>query len=77
MKLYDENSEKLYSLPELKTEYQALRKTDKYNHADSFKVEFFNILMATVNGRNDCQVVGLLPAELSSYIIRIRSGLEV
>jgi hypothetical protein len=67
---------KLYSLPELKTEYQIFRKTDPVNHAPTFKTELFEILMATINGRNDCQVVGLVPAELSCYIIRIRSGLE-
>ena len=77
MKLYDDNSGKLYSLPELKTEYQIFRKSDPVNHAATFKTELFEILMATINGRNDCQVVSLLPAELSRYIIRIRSGLEV
>ena len=77
MKLYDDNADKLYSLQELKAEYQTLRKTDRYNHAPDFKTELFCVLMATINGRNDCSVIGLSPAELSRYIIRIRSGLEV
>ena len=77
MKLFDDNADKLYSLQELKTEYQIFRETDKNNHAPDFKTELFCVLMATINGRNDCSVIGLTPAELSRYIIRIRSGLEV
>ena len=77
MKLYDMNAEKEYSLIELYRDWQSFRNAEPWNHGETFTIEFYNILMATVNGRNDCDVVGLLPAELSRYIIRIRSGLEV
>lgn len=76
MKLFDMNTEKLYSLQELKTEYLLFKTDDPLNHAETFKTELFEILMATINGRNDCDVAGLLPAELTRYINRIRSGQE-
>lgn len=77
MKLYDMNTEKEYSLIDMFQDWQAFRLADPWNHAESFTIELYNILMAAVNGRNDCDIVGLTPAELSRYIIRIRSGLEV
>ena len=76
MKLYDRYTEKVYSLPELFKQWQCFRLAEPGNHAETFSAELFEILMATINGRNDCDVVGLVPAELSRYIIRIRSGLE-
>ena len=29
--------------------------------------------MATINGRNDLEIIGLTPREVSNYIIRLRS----
>ena len=77
MKLYDENTEKQYSLFELYNDWLVFRSEDAWNHSACFAAELYEILMATVNGRNDCSVIGLTPAEVSRYIIRIRSGLEV
>lgn len=71
MRLYDENTERAYTLPELKTEYLQFRSEEPWNHAMSFRVELFNILMATVNGRNDCEVFGMTGPELSRFILRI------
>ena len=73
MRLYDMNSEKEYTLAELKKEWQELRKEDSVNHSEKFTIEFYEILMATVNGRNDCEIVGLTAKETSNYILSIRS----
>ena len=76
MKLYDMESEKLISLPELFTDWKAFRTEEPWNHAESFSAEWFEILMATINGRNDCEIVGPTADELDRYIRRIRKAVE-
>ena len=71
MTLYDMNTEKVYTLPELKAEYLQFRSEEPWNHAENFRSELFEILMATVNGRNDCEVVGLTAHELSEFILKM------
>ena len=73
MKLYDENTEREYDLTTLRDEWKQFRSEDPDNHADNFRTELFEILMATINGRNDCDIVGMTPAETSRYIVRLRS----
>lgn len=76
MKLYDIETEKSYTIPELFTDWKAFRKAEPWNHAERFTAELFEILMATVNGRNDCDVIGPTASELDRYIRRIRKEVE-
>jgi hypothetical protein len=73
MKFIDLNDDHVYTIADLKKDWQEFREEDPENHADRFKIEFFEILMATVNGRNDLEIIGLTPREVSNYIIRLRS----
>ena len=73
MRFVDLNDDHVYTIADLKKEWQEFREEDPENHADRFKIEFFEILMATVNGRNDLEIIGLTPRETSNYIIRLRS----
>ena len=73
MKFIDLNDDRVYTIADLKKDWQELREEDPENHADRFKIEFFEILMATINGRNDLEIIGLTPREVSNYIIRLRS----
>lgn len=75
MKLYDANTEQEYSLLDLRNDWKEFRADDPENHADNFKAELFEILMATINGRNDCDVVGMTAREISNYIIKLRRGI--
>ena len=76
MKLYDANTDRAYTLPELRSEWLEFRASDPDNHADTFTVELFEVLMATVNGRNDCDVVGMTAPELNRYIINLMSKVK-
>lgn len=76
MKLIDLNDMREYPLPAIHSEWKELRSADPYNHADTFDVELFGILMATINGRNDLDIVGMTPAETNRYIIRLRKACE-
>ena len=71
MRLMDLNDGESYSLTEVFKEWQQLRKEDPVNHSDSFKRELFDILDATLRGRNDVEVVGMTGAELFRFYSRL------
>ena len=73
MKLIDLNDDRVYTPADLKRDWAQFREENPENHAASFKIEFFEILMATINGRNDLEIIGMTPREVSNYIIRLRS----
>lgn len=75
MRFIDLNDDHIYTLADLKKDWQEFRAEDPENHAPDFKTELFEILMATVNGRNDLEIVGLTPRQTSNLIIRLRAQL--
>ena len=72
MKFIDLNDDRVYTVADLKREWEAQRAEDPENHAGSFQMEMLEILMATINGRNDLEIIGMTPQEVSNYIIRLR-----
>ena len=72
MKFIDLNDDRVYTVADLKREWEVLRTEDPENHAESFQIELLEILMATINGRNDLEIIGMTPQEVSNYIIRLR-----
>ena len=75
MKLIDLNDDREYTVADLKRDWAQFRQKDPDNHAASFRIEFFEILMATINDRNDLEITGLTPREISNIIIRLRAQL--
>ena len=75
MKFIDLNDDRVYTLQDLHRDWAQFRQEDPENHADRFKIEFFEILMATINGRNDLEILGLTTREISNYIISLRAQL--
>lgn len=73
MKFIDRNDDRVYTPADLKRDWEVFRAEDPENHAESFQIEFFEILMATINGRNDLEIIGMTPQEVSNYIISLRS----
>ena len=72
MKFIDLNDERVYTIADLKKDWETFRTEDPENHAESFQIELLEILMATINGRNDLEIIGMTPQEVSNYIIRLR-----
>ena len=72
MKFIDLNDDHVYTVADLKREWEALRAEEPENHAESFQIELLEILMATINGRNDLEIIGMTPQEVTNYIIRLR-----
>ena len=75
MKFMDLNDRRTYTLHEIRKEWELLRNQEPENHASDFKTELFEILMATVNGRNDLEVIGLTHRETDRLIRRLRAQL--
>ena len=73
MRFIDGNDGLVYTLPNLHRDWQAFRKEDPEGHAESFRIEMLEILMATINGRNDLEIVGLTPREVSKYITTLHT----
>ena len=75
MKFMDLNDRRTYTLPEIRKEWELLQNQEPENHAQDFRTELFEILMATVNGRNDLEVIGLTHRETDRLICRLRAQL--
>ena len=75
MKFMDLNDRRTYTLSEIRKEWELLRNQEPENHAQDFRTEIFEILMATVNGRNDLEVIGLTHRETDRLICRLRAQL--
>ena len=75
MRFIDLNDDRVYTMSDLHSDWAQFRQEDPENHADSFRIEFYEILMATINGRNDFDILGLTPREVSNIILRLRAQL--
>ena len=75
MKLIDLNDDHVYTIADLKKDWQEFRTEDPENHAARFKIELYEILMATINGRNDLDIIGLTHREISNLTLRLRAQL--
>ncbi len=75
MRFIDLNDDHIYTFADLKKDWQEFRAEDPENNAPDFKTELFEILMATINGRNDLDIIGLTPRETSRIITRLRTQL--
>lgn len=75
MKFTDLNDGRTYTLSEIHKDWKALRAEDPENSAPNFKTELFEILMATINGRNDLTIAGPTHRETNRIINRLRTQL--
>ena len=71
--LYDEN---VYTINDLKNDWAKFKEEEPENHAEQFTTEFYVILMDTINGRNDIEIIGLTPNEICNYILKLKSKLQ-
>ena len=75
MKFIDLNDDRVYTLQDLHRDWAQFRQEDPENHAPDFKTELFEILMATINGRNDLEILGMTHLEISSLTLRLQPSL--
>ncbi len=75
MQFIDLNDNSVTTLSEIRMDWADAHREDPENTAPDFKTEIFEILMATVNGRNDLEIVGLTHREADRLIQRLRAQL--
>ena len=75
MRFIDLNDDREYTVADLKRDWTQFRMEDPDNHAASFQIELFEIIMATINGRNDLEITGMTPREISNITLRLRAQL--
>ena len=75
MQFKDLNDDRVTTLSEIRRDWLESREQDPENTAPDFKTEIFEILMATVNGRNDLEIVGLTHRETDRLIQRLHAQL--
>lgn len=73
MRLIDLNDGSMLTTADLKREWSELRPIDPENHAETFRTELLEILMATISGRNDLDIIGQTPSETGRLIARLRT----
>ena len=73
MRFIDLNDDRVFTMSDLHRDWTQFRTEDPENHAASFQIEFFEILMATINGRNDLEITGLTHKEISNITLRLRA----
>ena len=75
MTFKDLNDARVYTLSEIRSDWLESREQDTENTAPDLKTELFEILMATVNGRNDLEIANLTHRETDRLIQRLRAQL--
>lgn len=72
MKFVDLCDDRVYTIGDLKRDYEEFRREDPDSHADTFAVELLEIIMATINERNELDIIGPTPKEQERIIARLR-----
>ena len=75
MTFKDLNDGRVYTLSQIRRDWLESRADDPENTAPDLKTELFEILMATVNGRNDLEIANLTHRETDRLIQRLRAQL--
>lgn len=71
MKFYDLDSEKIITLLDIKKDYETYKQIEPWNYEKDFLSEMYVILMDTVNGRNNIEIMSLTGKETSEIIIKL------
>ncbi len=76
MRFIDLNDSHIYTLPDLKKDWDELRLSEPENHAPDFRTDFFEILMATINGRNDLEIIGFTSHEINNIVFHLQARIQ-
>ena len=71
MRFVDLDDGKVFTVPDLHRDWQVFKAEDPINHAETFKRELFEIIDATLRGRNDLEIICLTPAEVFNVYTKL------
>ncbi len=72
MRFIDDWQEPVITLRDLKAEWVVMHQQEPYNFADTFKEHLLNLILATINYRNDMEIIDMTPAEVQRFINGLR-----
>lgn len=72
MRFIDNYSDMEYSIKDLFNDYKTFKLEEPYNHCENFKTELLEIMLASINGRNDFDIIGLTSNEIEKIILKLR-----
>lgn len=76
MQFYDIDSDSKLNLIDLFRQWQEFKQIDSFNHSESFIIEMFEIIMATINGRNNLEIIGFTGNEISNIVIKLKGKID-
>ena len=60
----------------LYAEWEIGKETDTETDSESFNEYLLEIILATINGRNDLEIIGATPQETSEYVNALREKIR-
>lgn len=63
--------EETYNTVDMYRLWKEFKEEDPFNHSDNFKEEMLNIIMATINGRNDLIITDYTPNEIERLLKKL------
>lgn len=72
MTFVDTYDGRVFSLLDIFNDWKVFKEEDPENHADTFRAEMLEIIMATINGRNDLEIKGLTASETERLVYSLR-----
>ena len=75
MMFLDMNDDAILTTADLFRDWKRFKAEEPENHGETFAAEMHEILMATINGRNDLDIVGMKPAEIEHIILTLRKSI--
>ena len=72
MLFIDTNDGSPVTLRDIANDYASLKAENPDEYPPSLKLEFLEILLAAINGRNDLEIVGITHRETNRMIARLR-----
>ena len=68
--------EEVYTTTDIYNQWKEFKEEDPFNHSNYFINEMYEILMATVNGRNDLIITDKTPEEVARLISKLREKVK-
>lgn len=76
MQFKDIDSGTIYTVKDLHRDWATLKDVEPENHCATFKAELFEIILATINSRNDLEIIGMTGKEVSNLVEKLRKQIS-
>ncbi len=71
MQFKEMDSGTILTVKDLHRDWATLKEVEPENHCATFKAELLEIILATINGRNDLEIIGMTGKEVSNVVSKL------